>query len=167
MKVLKRIGLVVLGLFLAAVVLFFISKPWYYRLFYPWDRITGTIHVEIDGQNYALTAEQIVAYHGTNSTAIKCIKKENSTDVSIHAGGYGEYSFWIYLDEVSQPVEIVCYQYNWWNIRHFSLSLSVDNTENIITADCRKSCLNEEGEWVLFEQSMTADLDDSILRFSI
>ena len=167
MKVLKRIGLVVLGLFLAAVVLFFISKPWYYRLFYPWDRITGSISLEIDGKPCSISKESVTAFDGSDREKIRVTAKGESTTISIHAGDYGEYSFMMAVEGVSQPLEIVCYQYNWWNVCDFNLEISVDHKSNSISFHSVSSVLNEEGQNVPEVHSLTLNLSDEVLRFAV
>ena len=59
MKIAKRMWITLIVclsvILLAGLLCFFLSRPWYYRLFYPWDRYTGTVTVEMDGKPAADT----------------------------------------------------------------------------------------------------------------
>ena len=61
MKTAKKCLVTLIVCLLAVLILwlicFFFSKPWYYRLFYPRDRYTGTVTVEMDGEPAVFTVK--------------------------------------------------------------------------------------------------------------
>lgn len=115
---------------LAAVWYFY--KPLYYRL-YPFDRIRGTVSVSVDGRKAEISpAEGVSTSDGT-------------AHVSIKAGEYGGYSFNLYADGISRPVEVSVYHYNWWNVTRFQLECAADTQSETIDISCRYTMLSEEG----------------------
>ena len=171
MKKLRKTGLVLLVIivvyFIAATVISFISKPWYYRLLYPWDRISGTISLEVDGNAKEIKAEQITAYDGREQIRIRAASTGESTKVSVHGGDYGPYCIRIEAEGISQPIEIICYQYNWWNTCEFDLHILIDLETNTISFASTSMVLNEKGEKVSEDHSLTLCLDNDILRFAL
>ncbi len=115
---------------LAAVWYFY--KPLYYRL-YPFDRIRGTVSVSVDGRQAEL------------SSAEGLISSDGAARVSIKAGEYGGYSFDLYADGISRPIEINIYHYNWWNVTQFQLECAADTQSETIDISCRYTMLSEEG----------------------
>lgn len=98
---------------------------------------------------------------------LKATSDGDSTKISIHASDYGEYSLWIEMDGVAQALEIVCYQYNWWNTCDFNLRISVDHKNNTVLFSSVSRILNDEGEKVSEIHSLTLNLYDEVLRFAV
>ena len=46
---------------------FCFARPWYYRLFYPWDRFSGTVQVELDGEPASRSAQTTTGCMASNS----------------------------------------------------------------------------------------------------
>ena len=165
-KKLRNAFLILVPILLFVIVLAFIDKPMRYRL-YPWDRITGRIYVEKNDQVYEIMPDNITAQFGTKATKVHANTENGSTSISVHAGAYGEYCISIEIDGIPHPLEIVCYQYNWWDICDFELSIYIDSRAETITIDCLRTSLNNEGEKVQIRHSSTLNLYDDVLWFRV
>ena len=166
MKIGKRI-LIVLILCLGAILLlgvlcFFISRPWYYRLFYPWDRYTGTVTVEVDGKPAVFSVE------GTSILKpVRAARQGGSrTRVSMHAGSYGIYRFRLHVEGLEQPIEFSSLKWNWQAIR-YEVLVSINREEGSVSVTGTVRETNDKGE--LFERPIqeTGSLDEEKLSFPI
>lgn len=162
----RKTLLILVSILFVAIVLAFIDKPMRYRL-YSKERITGRINVEINNQVYEIMPDNITAQFGTKATKVHAYTENGSTNISVHAGAYGEYCISIEIDGIPHPLEIVCYQYNWWDICDFELSIYIDNRTETIAIDCLRTSLNNEGEKVQIRHSSTLKLYDDVLWFRV
>ena len=125
----KKKKLLVIGsLVLLAAVFCIICKPIFYR-FYPFDRIKGTVSLNVDGEKIVLTQDDIVLYDK------KYDKYEDGSAKDISDGrvkiymdgtGYGGHCFQIDTDKLEEPIKVCCYQHNWWNVMDFDIDISVN-----------------------------------------
>ncbi len=159
----------------AAVLLFLIvllcllSRPWYYRLGYFGPRISGTVTVEMDGEVYALRAEdfsiQDQPLSGNRLTVGE--NADGSAAVSLRAGDHGRYAFTLKLDGLDRPLLINCYQYNWWNVTRFELLIRIDRASGMVYFESAAEDLGEDGHWRSEPNSKTADLSEAQLEYYI
>ena len=139
----------------------------YYRL-YLGDRITGTVTVTVDGDPYPLEHDAITP---TDSDLFKqarvSYRSDGSARVRIHSGAYGMYGFCLTIDGVAQPIHITAYQFNWWNVTSFDLSVSIDTEANTVTFSTVTEQLHNNGTVYTYVRTETVPLADSEIVFSI
>ena len=133
METVKR-WLLWLGICLLLVVLlgaccFFIARPWYYRLFYPWDRYTGTVTVEVDGRPAAFSVEGDSALHPVRVTR----QGGSRARISMHAGEYGVYRFLLHVEGLDRPIRLSSLKWNWQVIR-YEVHISIDREKGTVSA---------------------------------
>ena len=58
-KIMIGLGICLLLVLLLGSCSYLFARPMYYRLFYPWDRVTGTVQVELDGESVPFTVEKL------------------------------------------------------------------------------------------------------------
>ena len=155
--------LIGLGLVLSLVLLlgscnYFFARPMYYRLFYPWDRVTGTVQVELDGEPAAFTVE--------GETLRSPIRGEGSARISDHANDYDVYAYTIRIDGVEQPIELSLLKWNWKVIR-FDVRIIVDRSAGTVTYTGSVRETNDQGEF--FERNVyeEASLSEEKISFPI
>lgn len=138
MKALKK-SIIIIAVILAVAVLtsgilYFFFKPVFYHFLYPFDRITGIIHVTMDGEKYNLISDDVTEqYEFKDEISVKAHKDSDGLKTSIHGGEYGPYSLAIHIDGLNEPIKAVIYQYNWWNVTEFNLDISIDSAAETIT----------------------------------
>ena len=164
METLKR-WLLVLGSFLVLAVLlalfcFLFVRPWYYRLFYPWDRYVGTVMVEVDGEAADFTVEKLEMPVRVKQQGI------GSARVSMHAGDYGVYGFWILVDGVEQPIKLTSLKWSWQVIR-YEARISVDRKTGTVTYTARVCETNDHGRFVERIIEETGSLAEEELSFPV
>ncbi len=159
MKAVKTTAIILAVILLFIGIICFFYKPLYYRV-YPWDRITGTIHVTIDGEEYELKNSEITASYTGHGKKVGngYNNSDDGTKVSMHGGDYGPYSFFIRIEEVDSLIEAVVYQYNSWNVTKFDLDISIDHTTDKITVTSTAQVLNEEAQWTTQERKTESEL---------
>lgn len=121
MSKLKKPLKVILVLLICYLLLFLFCKPIFYRL-YLGHRIKGDISVTVNNGNYTLKETQ---FSGTDKIKIK----DHEAKVSVKAGKYGEYNIYLDLSDIyaeAKPINISCFQSNWWNKLDFELDIEVD-----------------------------------------
>ena len=155
--------LIGLGLVLSLVLLlgscnYLFVRPMYYRLFYPWDRVTGTVQVELDGEPAAFTVE--------GETLRSPIRGEGSARISDHANDYDVYAYTIRIDGVEQPIELSLLKWNWKVIR-FDVRIIVDRAAGTVTYTGSVRETNDQGEF--FERNVyeEASLSEEKISFPI
>lgn len=138
MKALKK-PVIIIALFLAAAIfisgiLYLFFKPTFYHFLYPFDRITGTIHVTMDEEKYNLKSDDVIGqYEFKDEINVKVSNDADGLRTSIHGGEYGPYSLTIHINGLNDPIKAVIYQYNWWNVTKFNLDISIDSAAGTIT----------------------------------
>ena len=166
-KIAKTTGLILAVILLLGVCVFLFLKPVYYRILYPWDRITGTIHLTADGESREIGKSDITCLYDAKDTAVSARPGQNGTKISIHAGEYGPYSILLHVEGIEKPVEIVVYQYNWWNVCSFDLEITVDSEANTISLCSTATVLDEHGKKIPVTESATLNCGDEELKFYI
>ena len=159
-KILWKLLIVVALLLLLELALFLLARPWYYRLGYFGRRVSGTVRVEVDGEPYDLRAEDFsIVKKGLWGERMSVREKsDGSARVAIKAGDYGSYGFYLRLDGLEQPIRIMSYQYNWWNVTRFELLIRVDRAAGTIYIESAAEDLDESGRWRPEPHSETLDL---------
>ena len=118
---------------LFVVVVFVFCKPIAHR-FYPFDRITGTVRVTVDGEPYDLKAGDVTgSQYGREDVEVELRKTADGTKLSMHGGEYGPYVLVFHINGTDLPLEAVVYQYNWYNVTEFELDISIDTAAETVT----------------------------------
>ena len=109
-------------------------KPVFYHFLFPFDRITGTIHVTMNEETYNLKTDDVTGQCDfKDDISVKAREGADGLKISIHGGEYGPYSLAIHIDGLNAPIKAVIYQYNWWNVTAFNLDISIDSAAETIT----------------------------------
>lgn len=162
-KLIKKVIAIVLIVVLCISAICFLYKPIYYRL-YLGDRIKGTISVVVDGQIYQLQPKEI---QGT--TELEISEDSSKAELSIHAGEYGGYPIYVYLDTADiemQSIRINCFQANWWNVTEFEAYIEIDTSKNCISFNGDCVTLDEDGKKIHDKIDKQQSLDDEYLGIS-
>ena len=161
----------VIGTILLICALFAILRAVFPAVFYrvyPFARITGTVTVTVDGKPYSLHPHSISALEDSHrDTPHSSIKPDGSARVRIHAGRYGMYGFCLTIDDVAQPIRITAYQFDWWNVTRFDLTVSVDTVSNSVTFYTETQEIDDDGAPCIYERTDTVPLSDPDIGFSI
>ena len=146
-----------------------LSRPWYYRLGYFGRRVSGTVRVEMDGEPYDLRAGDFsIVKNGHSGERMSVREKaDGSARVAIKAGDYGLYGFYLKLDGLEQPIKVMSYQYNWWNVTRFDLTIRIDRAAGTISFESAADDLAENGRWRSEPWSATMDLFADKLEYWI
>lgn len=150
-------------------ILCLLSRPWYYRLGYFGRRVSGTVRVEIDEKPYDLRAGDFsLAEQGLQGERLSVSEEgDGSVRLAIKAGDYGGYGFYLKLDGLEQPIEVISYQYNWWNVTRFELLIRVDRAAGTISFESEAEDLDEDGRWRSEPYSKTLELSSDKLVYFI
>ena len=162
-KAVKIIAIIVAVVLLFGVLCYLFFKPMYYRIFYPWSRITGTINISIDGDKYDLKESDVSGMYENSGIGIKFRKNDYGAKVSVRGGDYGQYKLIIDIESVGEPLEVVIFQYNWWNVAEFDLDISIDSASKEITFTSRAQVLDEDGNKITQDHSTSLKLSDEEL----
>lgn len=119
---------------------FFPGRLVYYRL-YTGNRITGTVHVEVDDIAYRLDEKDI----SLSDTGDVTINDDGSADISIHAGEYGKYRFEISDTPAGNVISVNCFQFNWWNVQTYDLTIAIDTSSGTVTYSGEYTTIAENG----------------------
>ena len=127
-KIMIGLGICLLLVLLLGSCSYLFARPMYYRLFYPWDRVTGTVQVELDGESVPFTVEKL---DGGDSVGAR---KDGSggARVSMRGRDYGRYGFQLRIDGMEQPVRLTVHKWNWQVVK-FDVWVSVDREKGSIT----------------------------------
>ena len=127
-KIMIALGICLLLALLLGSCSYLFARPMYYRLFYPWDRVTGTVQVELDGEPAAFTVERLEDGDSVG------VRKDGSggARVSMRGRDYGQYGFQLRIDGVEQPVRLTVHKWNWQVVR-FDVRVSVDREEGSVS----------------------------------
>ena len=160
----------VIGVFLLICALFAILRavlPTLYYRIYPFNRITGTMTVTVDGMPYVLQADSISAEENASFSEAPRIRlhADGSAQVAIRAGKYGDYGFLVSVDGIEQPIRIGTFHYNWWAVTQFDLSVSIDTSADTVTFRCAAKVIGNDGDWIPVEDSATVPLSDPEIHF--
>ncbi len=159
----------VIGIFLLICALFTILRaalPTLYYRIYPFNRITGSVTVTVDGKPYSLHSDSISSvedsYRNTPHTSVNA---DGSARVRIRGGDKDGYSFLLHIDGVEQPIRIGTFHYNWWAVTQFDLAVSVDTSTDTAAFRCTAKVIGNDGDWIPVEDSATVPLSDSEIHF--
>ena len=98
-KATKIIAVVLAVILLFAGISYLFLKPLYYRFFYFGDRISGTVHITIDGEEYDLQRSDVTGQQDfMNEVEVGVRNGTDEARISIHGGEYGPYSLMINVD---------------------------------------------------------------------
>lgn len=158
-KTAKIIAIILAAALLLAGLVFLLFRPLYYR-FYPFDRITGTLRITVDGEEYALKAGDVTGRLDASEIAVGFRNGADGAEISIRGGEYGPYSLLIQVDGVSIPMEAVVYQSNWWNVVKFDLDISIDRAAGTITFTSSAKVVNAGSRRITEKHTTTASFSD-------
>lgn len=166
MKIVKRFLITLIVclsvILLAGLLCFLFSRPWYYRLFYPWDRYTGTVTVEVDGKPAAFSVEEREI-----EKPVRILQQGTGfARLSMRANDYGIYGFLLHVDGLEQPMELSSLKWNWQVIR-YNVLVSIDREEGSVSVTGTVRETNDQG--VFFERPIdeTGSLEEESLSFPI
>ena len=175
-RALKKAGAILAGflafLFLTALFLSICSRPWYYRLLYFGDRVSGTVRLVVDGETVPLEKEDFQNLTAAEEKLGSKLKvrpqRDGGARVSFRAGSYGSYCFSLRIEGADEPLELTAYQYNWWNVCRFDLEIRVDRAAGTVEYSCNTRTLSEEGRFrteYIPEEACRGSLEDRPLKF--
>ncbi len=147
---------------LLGLLCFCLARPWYYRLFYPWDRFSGTVQVELDGEPAVFTAQRDA--HGQERGAL--IRGSGSTRIALHASDYGVYGFTLRIQGLERPICLSALKWNWEVIR-FDLTLTIDREDGTAALTGTVRHTNDRGQFEDLPVDEILDLTDERLYFGI
>ncbi|MCH5350050.1 MAG: hypothetical protein J1E40_12055 [Oscillospiraceae bacterium] len=136
-------------------------KPIYYRL-YLGDRIKGNIEIEIDNKAYSIE-ENKIDFHSSGKSKMF---DDGTAGISIRAGEYGIYSLEILGTPIEKPISIRCYQYNWWNVMDFELTIKIDTAQNEINYNGNYMTIADNGKKIYNPINYTQSLTDEYIQLS-
>ncbi len=140
------------------------NKPIYYRFFYPWDRIQGTIQIEVDGVSYRIKPSDLKVRLNPGpfeSSRIPKLRFRNgSNKLSFNATGYGPYRVDFQIDGITQRFQLGFYQFNWWNVTDFDCNIQIDTKTGDISVDYTATELEEDGSKYTSTNSLTFQMDE-------
>ena len=146
-QILKGTAATVLIFLVIGMVVIYFCKPVYYRL-YPWDRISGTVHVTMDGRAYELKPDSFgeYIYEGDAPKPMNIsILNDGSAEIGIKGGGYGEYSTELRIASPEIRIGLGTFQFNWWNVERFDLYIDIDTVNGTVRYSGEKSFIAEDG----------------------
>lgn len=153
----KFIALIFAVALLFFVVLFLFCKPIAHR-FYPFDRITGTVRVTVDGEKYDLKAGNVTGWHDEREEVeVELRETADGAKLSMHGGEYGPYVLVFHINGTDLPLEAVVYQYNWYNVTEFELDISIDTAAETVTFSSSAEVVTDS---VTEEHTTTAAFSD-------
>ncbi len=144
METVKRwllgLGICLLLVVLPAICCFFFARPWYYRLFYPWDRYTGTVTVEVDGRPAVFSVEGDSPLQPVRVTR----QGASRARISMRAGEYGVYRFLLQVEGLDRPIRLSALKWNWQVIR-YEVHISIDREKGTVSASGTEWHTNDQG----------------------
>lgn len=159
----KRRCMVICSICILAVVLlagWFLCKPIFYRL-YPFDRITGTLTVTVDGEIYIPESSD---FDGLTNFQLR---EDGTSKLRIHAGEYGGYPILLHLDaDAVKEIEIRCFQGNWWDVAKFDLQVNVQTDAQTVTVTGEYSTVGEDYRRSADRIDNTKPIENQTVRFS-
>ena len=136
----------------------------YYRI-YPFDRITGTVTVTVDGKPYLLRADEFSknqdVFHGTPRFSVL----GGTAHVRIRGGEKEPYGFMLKIDGVEHSMRIGTFHFNWWDVTKFDLSIAVDTTAKTVTMQSSTQQIGNDGSTLHSTQTETFSLSDPEISF--
>ena len=136
----------------------------YYRI-YPFDRITGTVTVTVDGKPYLLRTDEFSenrdVFHGTPRFSVL----GGTAHVRIRGGEKEPYGFMLKIDGVEHPMRIGTFHFNWWDVTKFDLGIAVDTTAKTVTMQSSTQQIGNDGSTLHSTQTETFSLSDPEISF--
>lgn len=156
----KKITLTVCIILTLCVLVCIVYKPICYRL-YRGDRIKGKINLTIDDKPCFIEENNIELHSSGN------VKIDGATaDISIHGGEYGKYSFEILDTPIGEPVLISCFQFNWWNVQTFELTINVDTEQGEVAYTGNCTTIAESGKKLSYPINGSQPMTDENIKIS-
>ncbi len=136
----------------------------YYRI-YPFDRITGTVTVTVDGKPYPLRADEFSenrdVFHGTPRFSVL----GGTSHVRIRGGEKEPYGFMLKIDGVEHPMRIGTFHFNWWDVTKFDLDIAINTTAKTVTMQSSTQQIGNDGSTLHSTQTETFSLSDPEISF--
>lgn len=156
----KKITLTVCIVLTLCVLVCIVYKPIFYRL-YRGDRIKGSVELTIDDKP-CLLEENYFLFHEDGN-----VKTDGTAaDISIHGGEYGKYTFEILDTPIGEPILISCFQFNWWNVQTFELSINIDTEQGELAYNGNCTTIAESGKRSSYPINGSQALDDENIKIS-
>ena len=165
-KAAKIMAVLLAAVLLLAGTVFLFFRPLYYRI-YPFDRITGTVRIAIDGENYDLKAGDVTGMLDSSEIKVGFRNGADGAELSVRGGEYGPYRLMIHVDGMSSPLEAVVYQTNRWNVSKFELEISIDRAAETITFTSSAKVVNAGSGWIPENHTTTEDFSNGKYVFFI
>lgn len=149
----KRKFLIILFIVISvlAVVLCFLCKPIYYRL-YLGNRIMGNVQVTIDNKPITLDKNCFITVEDKHSVQ----QNGDALDIALRGGDYGNYGFEIEIPNFSEKIRVTIMQFNWWNVINFDIDITVDTKSQNVTYTYFYTTIAEDGK-TLYESGTKTD----------
>jgi len=164
-QILKGTAVTVLIFLVIGMAVIYFCKPVYYRL-YPWDRISGTVHVTIDGRAYELKPESFGGYiYGGDDVPKPMninISNDGSAEIGIKGGGYGDYSTELRTASPEIMIGMGTFQFNWWNVERFDLYVDIDTVNGTVRYSGERSFIAEDGRTEKREIDKTQSIGENL-----
>lgn len=141
----KKFLLIILFIITFCISVCILYKPIYYRL-YLGNRIKGNVEVKIDDKTYFLEKNKIKFHDSIYDDGTAKIYDNGTANISFHAGEYGDYSFELLDTPIGRPIEITCFQHNWWSVQNFELKIEIDTSQNMITYSGNYTTISDNGK---------------------
>ena len=97
--------------------------------FYPWDRYTGTVTVELDGKPAAFSVEGDSVLHPVRVTR----QGASRARISMRAGDHGVYGCLLQVEGLEKPIRLSSLKWNWQVIR-YEVHISIDREKGTVSA---------------------------------
>ena len=156
------LGICLLLAVLLGACCFSFARPWYYRLFYPWDRYTGTVAVEVDGKPAAFSVEGDSVLHPVRVTR----QGASRANISMHAGDHGVYGCLLQVEGLDKPIRLSSLKWNWQVIR-YEVHISIDREKGTVSAFGTVWETNDRGVFREGKIDETISLSQERLSFAI
>ena len=156
------LGICLLLAVLLGACCFFFARPWYYRLFYPWDRYTGTVTVELDGKPAAFSVEGDSVLHPVRVTR----QGASRARISMRAGDHGVYGCLLHVEGLEKPIRLSSLKWNWQVIR-YEVHISIDREKGTVSASGTVWETNDRGVFREGKIDETISLSEERLSFAI
>ena len=133
-----------------AVVLCFLCKPIYYRL-YLGNRITGSVQLSVDGKLITLDENCFITVKDKHSVK----QNGDALDIAFRGGDYGSYGFEVEVPNFSEKIRVTIMQFNWWNVVDFDIDIAVDTANESVTYNYFYTTIAEDGKTLYESGTMT------------
>ncbi len=146
----KAVTIIIAAVIVMAIL--FIPARLVYFHYYPHDRITGRLTINVDGRE--LSPDEYSITFSEDGTA-------DGGEISMPGGGYEHrYSFDISVPSLDKPITVFCFELKEWDVIDFELDIDIDTKGNSIKYSGRNSFLTSLGFTTTDSISQTQPLTD-------